>query len=64
MSHMKDVSQYSQYNQMTEKNLGMLIGPNISWSLTQKRSDMADMMMKQNKIITHMIENIETIKEK
>ena len=64
LSHMKDVSQYSQDNQMTAKNLGLLIGPNISWNLHQKRSDMADMMMKQNKIITHMIDNIEDIKNK
>ena len=64
LSHMKDVSQYSQYNQMTAKNLGLLIGPNISWNLHQERSDMADMMMKQNKIITHMIDNIEDIKNK
>ena len=61
---MKDVSQYSQDNQMTAKNLGLLIGPNISWNLHQKRSDMADMIMKQNKIITHIIINIEIIKEK
>ena len=49
---------------MTPKNLGLLIGPNISWNLHQKRSDMADMILKQNKIITHMIDNIEIIKEK
>ena len=49
---------------MTAKNLGLLIGPNISWNLHQKRSEMADMILKQNKIITHMIDNIETIKEK
>ena len=49
---------------MTARNLGMLIGPNISWNLHQARSDMAEMMMKQNKIITHIIDNIETIKEK
>ena len=60
---MKDVSQYSQDNQMTAKNLGLLIGPNISWNLNQKRSDMAEMLMKQNMIIAHMIENIEDIKK-
>ena len=64
LSHIKEVSQYSQYNQMTARNLGLLIGPNISWNLHQARSDMAEMMMKQNKIITHIIDNIETIKEK
>ena len=63
LSHLKDVSQFSQENQMTPKNLGLLIGPNISWNFHQKRSDMADMIMKQNKIITHMIDNIEIIKE-
>ena len=48
---------------MTAKNLGLLIGPNISWNLNQKRSDMAEMLMKQNMIIAHMIDNIEDIKQ-
>ena len=48
---------------MTAKNLGLLIGPNISWNLNQKRSDMAEMLMKQNMIIAHMIDNIEDIKK-
>ena len=61
---MAEVSQFSPDNQMTAENLGLLIGPNISWNLHQKRTDMADMIMKQNKIITHMIHNIETIREK
>ena len=50
---------------MTAKNLGLMIGPNISWTPNQyKRSDLGEVMMKQNKIIGYMIENIETIKMK
>lgn len=50
---------------MTAKNLGLMIGPNVSWNpLQYKKSDLAEVMMKQNAIITYMIENIKTIKEK
>lgn len=64
-SHLHKVSQYSADNQMTAKNLGLMIGPNISWTPNQyKRSDLGEVMMKQNKIIGYMIENIETIKMK
>ena len=59
------MSQYSDDNQMTAKNLGLMIGPNVSWNpLQYKKSDLAEVMMKQNAIITYMIENIDTIKEK
>ena len=64
-SHLHDVSQYSDHNQMTAKNLGLMIGPNISWNPHQyKKSELGGVMMSQNKIITYMIENIQTIKKK
>ena len=63
LSHLKEVSKYSEDNQMTVKNLGLMIGPNLSWSSHRnKTSDLGLNMMKQNKIIAYMIENIETIK--
>merc|ERR1712218_568193 len=34
-SHLNDVSQYSDDNQMTAKNLGLMIGPNVSWNPLQ-----------------------------